>query len=183
MRWEDHVIYNRTSQTRASAWTLYKDGVRRSFKPGVETQRSCASAGAAAGEDLRRTPRRSPDAAVGRRLPFVAYTFRELASENAVPIERADKTAPSIGGGGTPGGDAGTADPTTIRRQVEEEAPPKREGCVDRRLRHDALLPGRQRDRYLHKEVERDTARICAATCSPCVDLLSCRPTARFGPS
>src|SRR5205807_7629061 len=89
---------------------------------------------------------------------FVTYTFRELASESAVPIERAEKGAPTIGGGGgTPGGDAGSADPKTIRHQLEEEAPPKREGLVsiddfDTTL---YFLDDKEIE-YLHKEVERE---------------------------
>ena len=90
---------------------------------------------------------------------FVNYTFRELASENAVPIERGE--APTIAGGG--GGEAGEgrgADPSTVRRQVEEEAPPKREGLVsvddfDTTL---YFLDDKEIE-YLHKEVEREYAQ------------------------
>ena len=46
----------------------------------------------------------------------MAYTFRELATENAVPIEKGE-TIPS-------------APPTQIQHRVQEEAPPKREGLV-----------------------------------------------------
>src|SRR5204862_214026 len=45
---------------------------------------------------------------------FVSYTFRELATENAVPIEAGDTIT--------------SAPPTDVRHAVEEEAPPKREG-------------------------------------------------------
>jgi HEAT repeat protein len=92
---------------------------------------------------------------------FVTYTFRELASENAVPIERGEKTAPAIGGGGgTPGGDGGSTDAATVRRQVEEEAPPKREGLVsiddfDTTL---YFLDDKEIE-YLHKEIEREYAQ------------------------
>jgi len=82
-------------------------------------------------KNLQRT-RRHPDAAVGRRLPVRGLHFRELASENAVPIERADKTAPSIGGGGTPGVTR-TADPTPSAAG-RRRSPPARRAGVDRRL-------------------------------------------------
>src|SRR5213079_3059301 len=64
------------------------------------------------------------------------------------------------GGGGTPGGDGGSADAATVRRQVEEEAPPKREGLVsiddfDTTL---YFLDDKEIE-YLHKEVEREYAQ------------------------
>jgi len=75
---------------------------------------------------------------------FVNYTFRELASENAVPIERAIRShrrrrrrAPRGGG----------------------KAPPKREDWCDRRLRHHALLPEDTEVEYLKKDVEREYAQ------------------------
>jgi len=91
---------------------------------------------------------------------FVTYTFRELAGENTVPIERAEGAAAPIGGGGTPGGEAGTTDAATVRRQVEEEAPPKREGLVsvddfDTTL---YFLDDKEVE-YLHQEVEREYAQ------------------------
>src|SRR5437899_11285351 len=91
---------------------------------------------------------------------LISYTFRELATENAVPIERSE-AGPSIGGaGGTPGDEGGSTDPMAIRRQVEEEAPPKREGLVsvddfDTTL---YFLDDKEID-YLHKEVEREYAQ------------------------
>src|SRR5437899_4882158 len=91
---------------------------------------------------------------------LISYTFRELATENAVPIERSE-AGPSIGGaGGTPGDEGGSTDPMAIRRQVEEEAPPKREGLVsvddfDTTL---YFLDDKEIE-YLHKEVEREYAQ------------------------
>ena len=160
MRWEDHVIYNQDQRNESIAWTLYKDGVRSlSFKPGVEDAEIVRFLGVL--QQAKNLQADAPDDLLtllwAEDFQFVAYTFRELASENAVPIERTEKTAPSIGGGGTPGGDAGTADPTTVRRQVEEEAPPKREGLVsiddfDTTL---YFLDDKEIE-YLHKEVERE---------------------------
>jgi len=68
---------------------------------------------------------------------------------------------PTGGGGGTGEGEAGRGtDPSTIRRQVEEEAPPKREGVVsvddfDTTL---YFLDDKEVE-YLHKEVEREYAQ------------------------
>src|SRR5213076_2162905 len=77
---------------------------------------------------------------------FISYTFRELASENAVPIE-AGATIP-------------TTPPTQVRRYVEEEAPPKRGGLVsiddfDTTL---YFLEDKEVD-YLKRDVEREYAQ------------------------
>src|SRR2546426_4605597 len=58
----------------------------------------------------------------------ISYTFRELVTETAAPIE-AGEPIPS-----TP--------PTEVRRYVQEEAPPKREGLVsiDRSEEHTSEL-------------------------------------------
>jgi len=159
MRWEDHVIYSQDQRNESIAWTLYKDGVRSlSFKPGVEDAEIVRFLGVL--QQAKNLQADAPDDLLtllwAEDFQFVAYTFRELASENAVPIERTEK-APTIGGGGSPDGDAGTADPTTVRRQVEEEAPPKREGLVsiddfDTTL---YFLDDKEIE-YLHKEVERE---------------------------
>ncbi|HEY6092728.1 MAG TPA: HEAT repeat domain-containing protein [Gemmatimonadales bacterium] len=164
MRWEDHPIYSQEQRNESIAWTLYKDGVRSlSFKPGVEDAEIVRFLAV-----LQQAKNLQADAADdlltllwAEDFQFITYTFRELASENAVPIERADKSAPTIGGGGgTPGGDAGSADPHTVRRQVEEEVPPKREGLVsvddfDTTL---YFLDDKEIE-YLHKEVEREYAQ------------------------
>jgi len=161
IRWEDHVVYSQDQRNESIAWTLYKDGVRSlTFKPGVEDAEIVRFL--AVLQQAKNLQADAPDDLLtllwAEDFQFVAYTFRELASENAVPIERTEKGAPTIGGGGgTPGGDAGSADPTTVRRQVEEEAPPKREGLVsiddfDTTL---YFLDDKEIE-YLHKEVERE---------------------------
>ena len=119
LRWEDNVVYNQDQRNESIAWTLYKDGVRSiAFKPGVEEAEIVRFLGV-----LQRARSLQADAADdlltllwAQDFQFIAYTFRELTSENAVPIE-AGETMPS-----TP--------PTQVRRVVEEEAPPKREGLV-----------------------------------------------------
>src|SRR6266513_620714 len=164
MRWEDHAIYSQEQRNESIAWTLYKDGVRSlSFKPGVEDTEIVRFL--AVLQQAKNLQADAPDDLLtllwAEDFQFVTYTFRELASENAVPIERTEKTAPTIGGGGdTPGEDGGSADPTTVRRQVEEEAPPKREGLVsiddfDTTL---YFLDDKEIE-YLHKEVEREYAQ------------------------
>ena len=163
MRWEDNSIYSQDQRNESIAWTLFKDGVRSlTFKPGVEELEIVRFL--AVLQQAKNIQADAPDDLLtllwAEDFQFVTYTFRELASENAVPIERSETAAPPIGGGGgTPGGDdaAGRGDPTTIRRQVEEEAPPKREGLVsvddfDTTL---YFLDDKEIE-YLHKEVERE---------------------------
>lgn len=160
LRWEDHVVYSQDQRNESVAWTLYKDGVRSlTFKPGVEEAEIVRFLGV-----LHRAKNLQADAPDdlltllwAEDFQFVNYTFRELASENAVPIERSDATVPFGGGGGGGPGDVGTVDPSTVRRQVEEEAPPKREGVVsiddfDTTL---YFLDDKEIE-YLHKEIERE---------------------------
>jgi HEAT repeat protein len=164
MRWEDNVVYSQDQRNESIAWTLYKDGVRSlTFKPGVEDAEIVRFLGVL--QQAKNLQADAPDDLLtllwAEDFQFVSYTFRELATENAVPIERSETGAPPIGGGGgTPGGEGGSPDPTTVRRQVEEEAPPKREGLVsiddfDTTL---YFLDDKEID-YLHKEVEREYAQ------------------------
>src|SRR2546425_5436536 len=110
MRWEDHAIYSQEQRNESIAWTLYKDGVRSlAFKPGVEDAEIVRFL--AVLQQAKNLQADAPDDLLtllwAEDFQFVAYTFRELASESAVPIARAEKSAPTIGGG-TPGGDAGS---------------------------------------------------------------------------
>ena len=164
IRWEDNAIYSQDQRNESIAWTLFKDGVRSlTFKPGVEDAEIVRFLAV-----LHQAKNLQADAADdlltllwAEDFQFVTYTFRELASENAVPIERSETGTERMGGGGgTPGGEGGTTDPTALRRQVEEEAPPKREGLVsvddfDTTL---YFLDDKEVD-YLHKEVEREYAQ------------------------
>jgi HEAT repeat protein len=165
MRWEDHVVYSQDQRTESIAWTLYKDGVRSlSFKPGVEDLEIVRFLGV-----LHQAKNLQADAADdlltllwAEDFQFVTYTFRELASENAVPIERSETDVPTAGGGGG-GGEAGEGrgrDPATVRRQVEEEAPPKREGLVSVDDFDTTLYFLEDKEiEYLHKEIEREYAQ------------------------
>jgi len=164
MRWEDNVIYSQDQRNESIAWTLYKDGVRSlTFKPGVEDTEIVRFL--AVLQQAKNLQADAPDDLLtllwAEDFQFVSYTFRELASENAVPIERTEKGAPQIGGGGgTPGGEGGSTDPTTVRRQVEEEAPPKREGLVSIDDFDTTLYFLEDKEiEYLHKEVEREYAQ------------------------
>ena len=164
MRWEDHAIYSQDQRHESIAWTLFKDGVRSlTFRTGIEDTEIVRFL--AVLQQAKNLQADAPDDLLtllwAEDFQFVSYTFRELASENAVPIERSEtSTATMGGGGGTPGSEGGSADPTTVRRQVEEEAPPKREGLVsiddfDTTL---YFLDDKEIE-YLHKEVEREYAQ------------------------
>jgi HEAT repeat protein len=165
MRWEDHVVYSQDQRTESIAWTLYKDGVRSlTFKPGVEDLEIVRFLGV-----LHQAKNLQADAADdlltllwAEDFQFVTYTFRELASENAVAIERSDVDVPAAGGGGG-GGEAGEGpgrDAATVRRQVEEEAPPRREGLVSVDDFDTTLYFLEDKEiEYLHKEVEREYAQ------------------------
>jgi HEAT repeats len=163
MRWEDKSVYSQDQRHESIAWTLYKDGVRSlTFKPGVEEAEIVRFVGVL--HQAKNLQADAPDDLLtllwAEDFQFISYTFRELASENAVPIEKSETSTADMGGGGTPGGDAGPGNATTIRRQVEEEAPPKREGLVsiddfDTTL---YFLDDKEIE-YLHKEVEREYAQ------------------------
>jgi len=164
MRWEEHAVYSQAARNESIAWTLYKDGVRSlTFKPGVEDVEIVRFL--AVLHQAKNLQADAPDDLLtllwAEDFQFVNYTFRELVTDNAVPIERGE-TAPIPGGGGGGTGEATGrgADPSTVRRQVEEEAPPKREGLVsvddfDTTL---YFLDDKEIE-YLHKEVEREYAQ------------------------
>jgi hypothetical protein len=156
MRWEDHVVYSQDQRNESIAWTLYKDGVRSlTFKPAVEEVEIVRFLGVL--QQAKNLQADAPDDLLtllwAEDFQFVSYTFRELASENAVPIERSDLNLPEQA-------DTTRPDPTATRRQVEEEAPPKREGLVsvddfDTTL---YFLDDKEIE-YLHQEVSREYAQ------------------------
>jgi hypothetical protein len=163
MRWEDNVVYSQDQRNESIAWTLYKDGVRSlTFKPGVEDAEIVRFL--AVLHQAKNLQADAPDDLLtllwAEDFQFVTYTFRELQSENAVPIERGEGPTLPSGGGGEAGEGGRGVDPSTVRRQVEEEAPPKREGLVsvddfDTTL---YFLDDKEIE-YLHKEVEREYAQ------------------------
>jgi HEAT repeat protein len=166
MRWEDHVVYSQDQRNESIAWTLYKDGVRSlTFKQGVEDLEIVRFLGV-----LHQAKNLQADAADdlltllwAEDFQFVTYTFRELATDNAVPIERSEGEVPTAGAGGGEGGEpgeGGRADAATIRRQVEEEAPPKREGLVSVDDFDTTLYFLEDKEiEFLHKEIEREYAQ------------------------
>ncbi|MDP3911149.1 MAG: hypothetical protein Q8Q14_12230, partial [Gemmatimonadales bacterium] len=101
MRWEDHPVYTQDQRNESIAWTLYKDGVRSlTFKNGVEEVEIVRFL--AVLHQAKNLQADAPDDLLtllwAEDFQFVTYTFRELASENAVPIERGETA--SLGGGG-----------------------------------------------------------------------------------
>lgn len=114
LRWEDQVVYQHSQKSENVAWTLFKDGIRSlTFKPGVEDEEVVRFLGI-----LQKARTLQADAADDlltllweQDFHFVAYTFRELISDNAVPIEPGETAgAPASSAGGGP-------------RVVEREAP------------------------------------------------------------
>jgi hypothetical protein len=160
LRWEDAVVYAQEQRGESIAWTLYKDGIRSfTFKPGVEETEIVRFLGVL--QQVRNQQADAPDDLLTllwtQDFQFITYTFRELATENAVPIEKSDIGAPEGGGDASA---TASADPATIRRQVEEEAPPKREGLVSIDDFDTTLYFLEEKEiAYLKKDVEREYAQ------------------------
>ena len=149
MRWDDNVVYSQDQRNESIAWTLYKDGVRSlTFRPGVEEAEMVRFLGVL--HQAKNLSADAPDDLLtllwAEDFQFIAYTFRELASDNAVPIEKGE-TIPEV-------------TPNDVRAHVEEEAPPKREGIVSMDDFDTTLyfLDDKEVE-YLHKEVEREYAQ------------------------
>lgn len=149
LRWEDNVVYSQDQRNESIAWTLYKDGVRSlMFKPGVEETEIVRFLGVL--QQARSLPADAPDDLLtllwAQDFQLITYTFRELATENAVPIETGETTTP--------------APPSALRQQVQEEAPPKREGLVSIDEFDTTLyFLEDQEIEYLKKDVEREYAQ------------------------
>ena len=147
LRYEDAIIYTQANKSESIAWTLFKDGVRSlTFKPGVEEQeivrfltvlQKAKNLPADAPEDLL-TLLWSED------FQCLHYTFRELHTEDAMPIERGETMPPSAPG---------------ERRQIiqQDAQAPSREGVVSIQdfdttlyfLEHAEI-------EYLRREIERE---------------------------
>jgi HEAT repeat protein len=149
LRWEDTVVYTQDQRNESIAWTLYKDGVRSlAFKPGVEEAEIVRFLGV-----LQRARSLQADAADdlltllwAQDFQFIAYTFREITSENTAPIEAAETIT--------------SAPPTQVRQAVAEEAPPKREGLVSIEDFDTTLYFLEDSEiEYLKKDVEREYAQ------------------------
>jgi HEAT repeats len=163
LRWEERVVYSQDQRADSVAWTLYKDGIRSiSLRPGVEDTEIVRFLAV-----LHKSKNITSDAADdlltllwAEDFEFLSYTFRELAIENAMPIE---------GGGGIPGlpageiitqvqGDVrGEGSAGDVRTAVQEEAPSRREGVVSIEDFDTTLYFLEDREiEYLRKEVERE---------------------------
>jgi HEAT repeats len=149
LRWEDTSVYQQEQRAESIAWTLFKDGVRSlTFKPGVEETEIVRFLGV-----LQQARNLQADAADdlltllwAQDFQFISYTFRELLTEGAVPVEA--------------GAPLPTAPPSDVRRQVEEEAPPKREGLVSIEDFDTTLYFLEDAEvNYLKKEVDREYAQ------------------------
>ncbi|HUK20177.1 MAG TPA: HEAT repeat domain-containing protein [Gemmatimonadales bacterium] len=146
-RWESHVVYQQEQRTESIAWTLYKDGVRSlTLRPSVEESEIVRFLGV-----LHKAKNLAAEAADdlltllwAEDFQFISYTFRELASENAVPIE-AGETIPS-------------RTPNDVRQSVQEDAPPpKREGLVSLEEFDTTLYFLEEKEiEYLRREAERE---------------------------
>lgn len=146
LRWEGVVVYNQEQRSESVAWTLYKDGIRSiTLRPGVEDTEIVRFLAV-----LHRAKNVTSDAADdlltllwSEDFQFIAYNFRELITENAVPIA-AGETIPS-------------APPGAIRMAVQEEAPARREGIVSIEDFDTTLYFLEDREvEYLRKEAARE---------------------------
>jgi len=149
LRWEDNVVYKQEQRTESIAWTLFKDGVRSlSFRPGVEDSEIVRFLAV-----LHKAKNLSADAADdlltllwAEDYQFIAYTFRELTSEGAVPIE--------------PGAPLPKVPPTEVRHVVQAEAPPRPEGLVSIEDFDTTLYFLEDKDiEYLRREADREYAQ------------------------
>jgi hypothetical protein len=146
LRWEQIVVYNQEQRSESIAWTLYKDGIRSiSLRPGVEDTEIVRFLAV-----LHKSKNVTSDIADdlltllwAEDFQFIAYNFRELITENAVPIA-AGETIPS-------------AQPGTVRMAVQEEAPARREGIVSIEDFDTTLYFLEDREvEYLRKEATRE---------------------------
>lgn len=146
LRWEEQVVYNQEQRAESVAWTLYKDGIRSiSLRPGVEVTEIVRFLAV-----LHTSKNFTSDAADdlltllwAEDFQFISYTFRELVTENAMPIEAGEMTP--------------LPPPGAVLAAVQEEAPPRREGIVSIEDFDTTLYFLEDREvEYLRKEAERE---------------------------
>jgi HEAT repeat protein len=144
--WEGNVVYAQPNKSESIAWTVFKDGIRSvTFKPGVEEQEVVRFLNVL--HRAKNLPDDAPEDLLTllwtENFELLNYTFRELASEDAVPIEK-DQTIP-------------TATPNDVRQSVQEEAPPRPAGIVSIEEFDTTLyfLEDNEVD-FLRKEIERE---------------------------
>jgi HEAT repeat protein len=146
LMWEGSVVYAQPNKSESIAWTLYKDGIRSvTFKPGVEEQEVVRFLNVL--HRAKNLPDDAPEDLLTllwtENFELLNYTFRELASEDAVPIEK-DQTIPTV-------------TPNDVRQSVQEEAPPRPAGIVSIEEFDTTLyfLEDSEVD-FLRKEIERE---------------------------
>lgn len=149
LRWEGAVVYRQEQRSDSIAWTLFKDGVRSvAFRPGIEEAEIVRFLAV-----LQRAKNLANEAADdlltllwAEDFQLVAYTFRELGAEGAVPIE--------------PGEPLPSTPPTAVRQVVQAEAPPRPEGIVSMEDFDTTLyfLDDKEIE-YLRREAEREYAQ------------------------
>jgi len=146
LKWEDEVVYSNDSKSESFAWLLYKDGLRSlTFKQGVESDElpkflrilhQARTLQADAADDML-TLLWEQD------FQFIAHTFRELLSENAVPIE-AGEPIPEV-------------TKSDVVQYAHEEAPPRPKGMVSTEDFDTTLYFLDEKEiAYIHSEVDRE---------------------------
>lgn len=147
LRWEGNVVYLNDQKNESIAWALFKDGIRSlTLKRGVEETEIVRFL-----QVLHQARLLQADAADDlltllwqEDFQTLTYTFRELAAENAVPIEK-DEEVPEVSA-------------TDVRQAVQEEAPPPRPAGVVSMDDFDTTLYFLEDSEitYLQAEVERE---------------------------
>ncbi|HZH42459.1 MAG TPA: HEAT repeat domain-containing protein [Gemmatimonadales bacterium] len=146
LKWEDETVYSHDNKSESIAWLLYKDGVRSlTFKQGVEAEElpkflrilhQARTLQADAADDIL-TLLWEQD------FQFIAHTFRELLSENAVPIE-AGEPIPEV-------------TKSDVVQYAHEEAPPRPKGMVSVDDFDTTLYFLDEKEiAYIHAEVDRE---------------------------
>lgn len=146
LKWEDEVVYSNESKGESFAWLLFKDGLRSlTFKRGVETDElpkflrilhQARTLQADAADDML-TLLWEQD------FQYITHTFRELLSENAVPIEAGEPT-PEV-------------TKSDVVQYVQEEAPPRPKGMVSVEDFDTTLYFLDEKEiAYIHAEVDRE---------------------------
>ena len=174
LKLEDEVVYSNESKSESLAWLLFKDGLRSlTFKQGVEADElpkflrilhQARTLQADAADDML-TLLWEQD------FQYIAHTFRELLSENAVPIE-AGEPIPEV-------------TKSDVVQYVQEEAPPRPKGMVSIEDFDTTLYFLDEKEiAYIHAEVDREYSQdlrgnviAISSICS------SCRPMARSAPN
>lgn len=146
LKWEDEVVYSHENKSESFAWLLFKDGLRSiTFKPGVEADELPKFL-----RILHQARTLQADAADDiltlfweQDFQYISHTFRELLSENAVPIE-AGEPIPEI-------------TKSDVVQYVQEEAPPRPAGMVSVDDFDTTLYFLDEKEiAYIHSEVDRE---------------------------